>query len=459
MIQHRPICMISLLWVLLGWIPANGQIPKLPNIERFGIDGFRLMLQQHELRATQNEIGSAFEMPKETVAILLGDLTTVSRIGAQLNRFVDAGGALLVASDVQDSKVPGAWIRPTKMLPNSEKRRHGFRGFNDCPIVRNFDRNSTSLFDAVESIVANRPGQLDCVDTVQQVAWLPSRRNPPFMATYQKESGRMLLVADHSLFINEMLVHADNAKFANNVCSWLCEGGNRTRLVLVSDGQVLPDWSFGETPPAIPLEKLLRAIQHGGLGSLPIGESVLPIVNESLASFQRQDGFNRTASRLFTGVFGRRPIRVVMIMVTVGLGLGFLGWLFGTRSRPLRWLSFQDWNQRSESKLVGAVRDAHYFPYVRTLAREFFLENGADGFDQATGPNVQANSITGEGKVVRDVKRLWNVAADGTRLRMSKRSFTRELTVLRQLRQLQLAGELSLEWASATPTGTSKGTN
>ena len=182
-------------------------------------------------------------------------------------------------------------------------------------------------------------------------------------------------------------------------------------------------------------------------------------MNKSVASFQREDGFNRTARRFFNGVFGRRPIRVVMIMVSVVLGASFLRWLFGTRFRPRRWSSTQDWNQPSEPRLVGAVRNAHYFPYFRTLAREFFLENGADGLDQATRPDVHANSMTGKNNVVRDVKRFWKVATDESRLRMSKRRFTRELKILRELRQLQLAGDLSLEWSSETPPRTNPGTN
>ena len=44
------------------------------------------------------------------------------------------------------------------------------------------------------------------------------------------------MVADHSLFINEMLMHGDNAKLASNLATWLCEG--RKHLVFIEDGQV-----------------------------------------------------------------------------------------------------------------------------------------------------------------------------------------------------------------------------
>lgn len=422
------------------------QLPKLPKIERFGIDGFRLMLQQHGLRATQDEVGTAFDSPEETVAILLGDLTDVRRIAAQLNRFINTGGALLIATDVRDSPAPGAVIRATRPIAASDRQKLGYRGFNDCPIVTNVDRNSTPLFDGVSSIVTNRPGRLQCANSVKPIAWLPSARQPPLMAIYENGPGRLLVIADHSLFINEMLVHGDNAAFANNVCRWLCESGTRSKLVLVNEGKVLPDWSFGESPPAIPLDRLLRAVQRGSLGGLPIGESVLPVVNESVSTFQRQNGFNVYARRFANRAFGGKPIRIVMIIVTIILAALLVCWLLATRSRPRRWLTFQDGHQTNEATLGQSIRQGNHFPYLRVLVREFFFESGATGFERPSPPSVQTKVASQQSTIVRDIHGLWAVAAERSGYKMSKKTFKKKLAMLRRLRQLQLKGELRLEY-------------
>ena len=208
---------------------------RLPKIEPFGYDGFRLMLQQQGLTNVQLQLASAMQTPEETVVVFLGDLSQAFRIRHELTEFVDHGGALLVATDLGGNRKPIRlpWMYSSTFLAERMRFRPGdlfLAGYEDCPrVTRIAPAAASGLFEGVESLAANRPGYLRASSEVQAVAWLPravgSDRAEALIATARKGTGRLLLIADHSLLINEMLVHADNARFASNVASWLTENG------------------------------------------------------------------------------------------------------------------------------------------------------------------------------------------------------------------------------------------
>lgn len=444
----------TVLVCVMLWLPSvSAQVPQLPRIDQFGIDGLRLMLQQQGLSATQTQIGSAFDAPQETVAVILGDLTTASRIRGQLNRFWREGGALLIASDMQEQRLPasnlcGAWPLPNFQLSSRDAMEFGYRGFRDCPIVQDFDREGTGpLFEGIDQIVTNRPGYVRSFSNVRIVATFPGRRPRPLMVinNYEETGGRMLMIADHSVFINEMLIHGDNAKFASNVTRWLCEGGRRRNLVLIHEGNVLPDWGFGETPPSIPLDTLLKAVQSSGLSGLPIGDTLLPVINDALQQAQSQNAVNAAIHKASRRFFGNRPNRWLMILMGLLLAIAF-GWFARARWRPLRWLSFRDWSRSAEPKMVGAARDGHYFPYLRTLTREFFRECGAEHFDSKHAPSVVQST---KQSISRQIDELWRMATADKNQKLTRKRFRQHIQVLRDLRQLQLAGDLRLEWSNS----------
>ena len=450
------ILLLSFLWAS----DVSAQLPEnLPKIERFGLDGFRLMLQQQSLEATQTKIGTALESADETVAVILGDLRTVTRIQGQLRNFVDNGGALLIASDLRKMDVPrtpicGAWVQATPRLAGEDIGKYGFQNnLRDCPIATEFDRRLyPELFEGVKSIVTNRPGEVEIVGDVREIAWLPTVDHPPIMVTYETK-GRMLLVSDHSIFINEMLVHGDNARFANNAIRWLSEDGKRRRLILINDGQVLPDWSFGETPPAIPLKTLLKTISQGGFGNFPLNR-ISPTINESVGRYQRENRFNQyDVPTLLNYLFwGPRLVRTALFLITGILILAIVRWLL-SRSRPRYWLSLQDWTKSGESKMEAAAKGQHFLPYGRTVIREFFYDNGAPCVNRSTKPTLRANSLAIENHLGSQVEELWKIATKQTTSRMTRPELDETLGKLQKLRQLQLNGELRLEWtpqASAT---------
>ena len=351
--------------VLIFTSALQGQeLPKIPQIQPFGIDGFRLMLQQRGLDATIDLVGTALdEKPEETVAVILGDLKAVTEgrgSGAngfgmqdQLLKFVRSGGALLVASDrrgqtLRRTNICGTWVEPLNSWLRANERDKAYHNYRDCPTITQFNRTAEpELFAGVNQLVSNRPSMIVDSDESAHVAWLPMKGNQPLMSVKRIGDGKMLFISDHSFFVNEMLVHGDNAQFANNVTKWLA-GKSRSRLVIINDGQVLSNWTFGDSLPSVPLSSLLRAAESGMLDNLAaIGDSWFPMLNESIARSQQANEFNYAAINAANFLIGGRwrALRFAILIITIFLLVSSTFWLIGTRSSPQRWLSFQDWHQ------------------------------------------------------------------------------------------------------------------
>jgi hypothetical protein len=231
-------------------------------------------------------------------------------------------------------------------LVTRQEKQHSYHNFPDCPVVTWFDRDAEpELFKDVKRLVANRPSTVTNKQASTIVARLPMRGSLPLMSVQRRGAGKMLFVADHSFFVNEMLVHEDNAQFVNNVTRWLCDSDQRTRLVLINDGNVLPNWTFGESPPSIPLSSLLRAAKYGSLADLPLGDSLLPFLNESISRSQQENELNTAVRRAAFSLSGGRGLRLAVLIATLLTMVSFVAWLIGLRVTPRRWLAFQDWHQ------------------------------------------------------------------------------------------------------------------
>src|SRR5262249_36933333 len=103
---------------------------------------------------------------------------------------------------------------------------------------------------------------------------------PPFAIGGPLGDGRLLGIADHSLFINNMILQPDtgNIDFAYRCAEWLLQrpdGGRRGQILYVEDGQVRTDFE-------IPLKSLPPP-------PLPSPEALLPLVNETLIGLEKEN--------------------------------------------------------------------------------------------------------------------------------------------------------------------------
>ena len=421
-------------------------------IQRFGYQGFQLLLQQEGIKQVTADYDKAFTKPGDTVFIILGDTSNLTGIGHRLDLFVQRGGGLLLATDVGDRHIGNHFgVFPRAYSPDYDARqRDAFRGLEDCPLITQF-RNSHPLFAGIEQLATNRPGVLGTVPTIsnqksiQQVAWLKSRRRRSYKFVVAHESkGKMVAIGDHSLFVNEMLFQEDNMKFAKNCIDWLFEGRRRKQVILICDGGVLPEFSFGNAVPPLPLDDLLEQLQNAPLIAPKLSDSSLrKMVNTLLTSMEDKDVFNQPLrTRPMTAARARG---FALIAATIFVTLVFLIW---TLKSPWRFQPkmFKGRVPSVHDRLLGGADDNSRGLY---LAIRNLFSVGDDqllNWQHSSFPTVHAKmSPIKSFFVKRKLRRLWKFAHEGGPDKLTKRFLRKTMKQIRQLSGLRDAGILRLE--------------
>lgn len=200
------------------------------------------------------ELESSFETWQESpvaerILILMGRVTPEDQF--YLDQFVMRGGSALLATDVDCGplRVDRHQIRISDggrvRAAIAEDR---FARTDGWPIVSQLN-DEESLFAGVERLIPNFPAiletrpRLDQATGWQTIARYPPLiyhgRNRPFIVRFVGGRGeRLLLVPDHSLYVNGAVSAGDNLRFMLNTVDWLREGG-RTRCLFVLNGAVI----------------------------------------------------------------------------------------------------------------------------------------------------------------------------------------------------------------------------
>jgi hypothetical protein len=422
-----------------------------------GTHAFRAVLNQAGIKPlrTFDELNSD---PKHTILIVLGDTQQFDRemSGGRPQAFLRAGGAVLIASDHRTDPAleRELRIRVEGRLLKGPIERCFRREFDDCPFVtypesgtiRAFVGAATrnALFQGLERIATNRPSYLQphVIPGLPILAYLPAGcwfvqqgerawypEPLPFAAagSIANGEGRLLLLADHSIFINDMMLQPDNDNipFAANVARWLADpaGANRTAALFVEDGQIRTDFdvSLDFTEPPLP----------------PI-EALVPLADQALLALEREDFFNKA---LLRAVGRDRLLRTMLLVVTLGL-LAY-GLYAVTRSRfrtdpqvprnstaPAHAATPLALERRQAAQLrAGDLAEA-----AHELARQTLADLGASPHVTVTGSWWRRRAW---GRRLRDLER---VAAEGPWWRVTPRRLVRLAAELDELRQAVAAG-------------------
>jgi hypothetical protein len=316
-----------------------------------GTDAFRLMLKMAGLKpATSRE--DLLDHPTTGILMALGPAPTVDELAAsgELRRFLDAGGAVLVATDRPTSNELFS-VLPARVngQPISVPRERSYRGeLPDCPLVvepsllrQVLGLTPHQILSGLERPVAtNRPSSIDhLLPPLGLVAELdaPGRRYAIFDRRIEvpnrvmfaavgefKQKGRAAVLADHSVFINSMMWQTDNdnIRFAYNIARWL-KDDRRTDVLLYYDGEIQSSFDVNLTyarPPFPPIEALV------------------PLANQVIGEMEQEDLFNRMVLDAAGG--HERILRGLMLVFTLGLivqgGYWFLNSKFRTELRPAK---------------------------------------------------------------------------------------------------------------------------
>ena len=296
-----------------------------------GFQGLAMLCRGAGFEICEDSEQWAEVIPRNSAVIVLGRTYPM-----QLNfeSYVRGGGAVLVASDRDDSGVfRNFGVRLFAGPQQVARSRDGYQGNKDCPIV-SVESEAHAVLEGVSRLVTNRPGSMldsSIASTrsrrYQRLARLPDsvrlRRfssGPPLFAAVserRRNSGRVLFVADQSVFTNQMLVCGDNARFAANVVAWLKEGG-RDRILILADQEMIqpknPSAVDLEIPP--PTKEQVLAM----LRSLP--PDVLLDFGNEVATLMEDEGFlNELARFVVETIPGFIYRRLLILVPTIILAL------------------------------------------------------------------------------------------------------------------------------------------
>lgn len=258
-----------------GLLPPGGAMQALAQAGQpewqFGFQLFHLLLEQKGMYSVPDFGEPMDRRPRQTAVVLLGDLSRVpTDLRSRLQTFLDQGGVVLVATD-QDTRFKDLFqISDGEFEVDDDES--AYQGFRDCPVVNQL-RPDTPVLRGVNSVVANRTGEISRMDDRFGIwsilAELPTvidqrsrtRSKVPLIAEWSSDKrggGRLLVMADHSVLINGMLWHGDNAKLVVNIADWLSTG-DRKEVVFIVDGE--PAKAMLALPPEVsddlpPLEDL-----------------------------------------------------------------------------------------------------------------------------------------------------------------------------------------------------------
>ncbi len=265
----------------------------------------------------------------ETVLVILGEVPEFKQMS--FGEYVDGGGSLLIATDRSlvrnelrefgvgiygvGARNPGVRVPPEQ----------GYHGLTDCPFVVP-TRAQPQLFffgnEPLDKVAANRSGYLrQDKPLLRVIARFPRQAtypghlpddNLPFAAAgYSKGGGRVLIMADHSVFINAMLLQSDNqnAMFALGCVDWLTENGKRKRVFMLNEGHRQTRFN--------------SPLKLGSDATLPPPEVLVSVFDQVMAGLEAENRFNEMAHAPM-GSFSKERAISVMILAATMLMIGLV---------------------------------------------------------------------------------------------------------------------------------------
>jgi hypothetical protein len=436
-----------------------------PEVKADGMEYFRHKLHEAGMRPLRNWT-EALNNPQRTVIVLLGDRSIRQYLTWEIHAAVQRGAAILIATDrsTQGTKleeyfslrVTGEMV--TTSLDGCFQGKSG-RGKPFHPFVHSFgaplgvqEDSPMRMFHELgrtgpEALATNYPSILQVVPNrwprpeplagYPFGAWkgkdendkLETRRDIFAAGGRFEHGGRYLVLADHSIFLNQMLLAYSeetgllnsNLQFTIDCIDWL-KGDERDRCLFVEDGEVKTDFElhFPENKDSDldRILKLLMFLEANGNG------------NKIVTKAQDADLFNS----LLKGFVSTREIIRALVIILVCLSIFYLFWMT-IRNRattdPARLLVTPELaamiprgdvlRQRFDSmQEIDNVYEA-----ARQLIRDFLSGLDAEPDERGLPPRlVVEDGYEDEEGLRRKIARLWRIAYDSAPVPVAPESWS-----------------------------------
>jgi len=446
--------LIVVLMVLLVPGSAYAQ-PKLNSQQAqqqwaLGFDLFHMLFKQKGLTELRDFDEVMASNPRETVVVVVGN-RNLGWSTTEVRRFLDQGGALMMASDSTNHALLLWRIQKAPVLVEEQD---AYQGYVDCPQVTDIDPDHP-LTKGVKTIVANRTGWI-ARRTFGSLTWdgavhLPLDTVPSAASRGQiiasakvkrSRTGRLIVAADHSIFSNFMLWHGDNALLAINACEWLCETG-RSKFLFVSDvaPTANPDLAQNDAdkpqvePPPFDWEDL---------PNLP-PETLLKFGNNVAAGLEDSNILNDLVSNqprnMSDALFQRSMLLLLALLILVWL----IRRLFTPTPVTGTLRGDREMHNMTDLRIAKNIEQNRYHESARYLSREFFtnLTGSPEPADWILGTDyvdVHAGWYA-DWKIRNELRQLKRMATSD-RSWISRSDFRRTIKTLKKLRRLAEQSQL-----------------
>ena len=444
---------------------------------------------------------------EQKILIVFGAADRLTEVHGGLRDFVERGGALFLATDkalrpdVEEALDETAGVHVSGHSIVCKTKESCYRQLPFCPFLLPSDRASADLFRnltlhgaTLSNVATNAPSYLESknhFDGVSLLASLPEHcflesapgyinRPPPFAAASHFGAGRVLVLADHSVFINEMMLPADNdnVEFTYNCLEWLRGDAKvkRTQVLFVEDGRINKKFEvpLKEMPDELAAQVLQYLKQHpdeaaklaativanhpketaqlalnAANAADKAGQKLAPEIERKTQEVDEDDGFN---NGLLQG-FGDpndllRDLAVWLAVLVVLYGCYKIGWKARRRTDLQGPLLASALYQLApvdtvvEQRRRDLIRGGNLWEAARDMARQCLA---ASGLPSAVPPRVVVQGgWLRRWTMAGRVRRLWRLAY-GPPARVSLREWQRLLREVQNLKTALASGAVRFQ--------------
>jgi hypothetical protein len=468
-----PAWVAGLAFFLLLANPASAQTARVPFEQ--GTHAFRFILNNLELRPL-TDLNQLQEEAEKSILIVFGETQVLDAIPeGGLKAFLDKGGAVMVATDRADVQewenvlqigLRGYFVHAPRRSASAYKENEA------CPFIFPLPVENIDVFRNLSKVASNRPIYIvnhsadlktiavfpdDCYikvagEEIQLKSTQPRRRPAAFAAGGNFGKGRVLVLSDHSVFINEMMIQTDNDNFdfAYQCVDWLRGEGEtkRTQVLLLDEGETITNFDVPVTDVPVP----------------PIG-----VINQMLVKMEQENLFNKIV--LGENLTERFPniLRGLVVALTTALaGFGCYRFLLARHvvdpKEPL--FSAKVAKQAPDVALTvqrhsAMVKADNFWEAAHHLARDWFLANlpgslpepktssGKKGLPKSNQPAILEGVTVDAGwwrrrSWMKKLKGIWHIATGPPR-RLPAPEFARFVTELEEVKAALARGAFHLK--------------
>jgi hypothetical protein len=461
-------CLRALLFALLFALPTLAPAQSRRSITGEGTEGFRALLAGKGL----HPLGSIEDLNKQMAVdpskVLIVYFHGTNAAGQELpdgldqfefdlkRDFVDRGGALWVATDRplprRLADATGATV--FRAIIAARNPALAYKGNPNCPYVTQVPGSVPNLFaqsgdhpDSLTRVATNRPAylrgsaELDDLGIFERGTWrfegesnelndvLPRLHSIRVAQGHKYDNGaKVLVLADHSIFINSMLLPRgnpnDNLRFASNCVDWLMTGPSRNYVLFMEDGHIYQrddyDLILQSMPQPRPEDIAEFLWENKDLlwKNTDLAEEVLSKMEED-GIFEEVEKSGMIGGILDDILEPWMVARFVVIAGAVGL-FGYAVLQFaGSRHRvPKRVarlsLLLDRMRPRTgllELRLRSGLGRGRYYELARHRAREMFADLKLTPAEEGPMPTVEIDAgWWRRGRILRDLRDVWAVA-------------------------------------------------